>query len=234
MLLRHAALDVYTFPADQVPPCNDQIFFELASDVDWVALAALFQVYWLTTRMGRRIMGGQTAGIAMMYMGDWFEVGRGTVAVYRWWRSESLSRATTLPLPLYRPWQPESINTNRMKTSTRQREWRGPAALSTRADLWPIVGVTGRRKDALVIKIVGETERARGIITLIQSLSWPRRVLLVESFGPRPLFYNSIHFFLRETPLFIYTYTYNTTPPICVVFSPATSMLAPTTNYHSQ
>jgi hypothetical protein len=54
MLLRHAVLDVYTFPADQVPPCNDQIFFELASDVDWVALAALFQVDWLTTRMGRR------------------------------------------------------------------------------------------------------------------------------------------------------------------------------------
>jgi len=47
----------------------------------------------------------------------------------------------------------------------------GLAALSTRADLRPIVGVTERRKDALVIKIVGETERARGIITLIQSLS---------------------------------------------------------------
>jgi hypothetical protein len=69
MLLRHAALDVYTFPADQVPPCNDQILFELASDVDWVALAALFQVYWLTTRMGRQAMGGQTAGIAMLDMG---------------------------------------------------------------------------------------------------------------------------------------------------------------------
>jgi hypothetical protein len=26
--------------------------------------------------------------------------------------SEYLSRATTLPLPLYRPWQPESINTS--------------------------------------------------------------------------------------------------------------------------
>ena len=110
MLLRHAALGVYTFPGDQVPPCNDQRFFELASDVDWVALAALFQVYWLTTRMGRRRMGGQTARIATIDMGDWFEVGRGMVAVYRWWKSESRSRATTLPLPLYRPWQPESIN----------------------------------------------------------------------------------------------------------------------------
>lgn len=56
-----------------------------------------------------------------------------------------------------------------MRTSAPSREWRGPYL--GRADLRPMVGVTGRRKDALAIKIVGETERARGIITLLQSLS---------------------------------------------------------------
>jgi len=41
ILLRHAALGVYIFLANRVQPCNDQIFFELASDVDWVALGGL-------------------------------------------------------------------------------------------------------------------------------------------------------------------------------------------------
>ena len=41
MLLRHAALGMYIFLTNRVLPCNDQIFFELASDVGWVALGGL-------------------------------------------------------------------------------------------------------------------------------------------------------------------------------------------------
>jgi len=57
-------MDVF---ADRVLPCNDQIFFELASDVEW---DALFQVKWLTTRKGRQKKGGQTSKVWMLDLGD--------------------------------------------------------------------------------------------------------------------------------------------------------------------
>ena len=96
-------------------------------------------------------------------------------AVYRWWRSESLSRATTLLSTLVQALatridkQLAALHESRL--ALRNGNGVGHAALSTRADLRPMVGVTRGRKDALVIKIVGEAERARGIITLIQSFN---------------------------------------------------------------
>ena len=92
------------------------------------------------------------------------------MVVYRWWRREYLPRAT---IPLYSLAKFAHSNQGSINKTTSvcrlalhegdgtHGSGMGPAVLSE-ADLRPIVGVTGGRKGALVIKIVGERATARG------------------------------------------------------------------------